>query len=154
MVRSQGDLDDEVHQLTCAERDAGWLEGPFEVDHLEDGALVSRRFGLKQGEKTRLIDDLTVGGVNGTVQVAESPLPHTTDLLASLALAINSKGNARFEGRGQNIRLEKRVSTASGQQAVPMGVVCCSLEPSNPEAGDQPHAGTPIRRSTFSLCFP
>ena len=58
------------------------------MSQLEDGALVSRRFGLRQGEKTRLIDDLTVGGVNGTVQVAESPRPHTTDLLASLALAI------------------------------------------------------------------
>ena len=76
------------HQLTCAERDAGWLAGPFDIDQLEDSALVSRRFGLKQGEKTRLIDDLTVGGVNSTVQVAESPLPHTTDLLASLSLAI------------------------------------------------------------------
>jgi hypothetical protein len=88
MVRAQGELDNEVHQLTCAERDAGWLDGPFKVDQLEGHALVSRRFGLRQGEKTRLIDDLSVGGVNATVQVAESPLPHTTDLVASLALAI------------------------------------------------------------------
>jgi hypothetical protein len=87
-VRAQGELDSEVHQMTCAERDAGWLDGPFTADQLEERALVSRRFGLRQGDKTRLIDDVSIGGVNATVQVAESPLPHTTDLLASLALAI------------------------------------------------------------------
>ena len=86
MVRPHGDLDMEVHELTCAERDAGWLDGPFM--QLEEHALVSRRFRLSQGDKTRLIDDLSVGGVNATVQVAESPLPHTTDLLASLALPL------------------------------------------------------------------
>ena len=88
MIRAQGEVDQEVHDMTCAERQAGWLDGPYKLEQLEDRALISRRFGLRQGDKTRLIDDLSVGGVNATVQVAESPLPHTTDLLASLALTV------------------------------------------------------------------
>ena len=89
-----------MHELTCAERDAGWLDGPFTPEQLETRPLVSRRFGLSQGDKTRLIDDLSVGGVSATVQVAESPLPHTTDLLASLALAVlRAMSGAKIMGK-------------------------------------------------------
>ena len=52
------------------------------------GAILSRRFGLKQPNKVRLIDDLSGSGVNGTVTVSESPKPHTTDVVAAIALAL------------------------------------------------------------------
>eukprot|EP00971_Amphidinium_carterae_P097782 1934794-Amphidinium_carterae.1 len=46
----------------------GWIEGPFSLDDLHarfpEGYVLSRRFGLKQREKVRLIDDLSESGVN------------------------------------------------------------------------------------------
>ena len=49
---------------------------------------MSRRFGLKQPGKVRLIDDLTGSGVNKTVQSSEAPKPHGVDFIASLVLDI------------------------------------------------------------------
>ena len=45
--------------------------------------LLAKRFGLKQGEKTRLIDDCTIGGFNATCGVSERMKVHAIDELAS-----------------------------------------------------------------------
>ena len=89
-VRSSGDA--EVHsivfQKTLEERDAGWLRGPVHFKELTNGCVLSRRFGLKQPNKVRLIDDLSKSNINSTVQIPEAPRPHSTDVVASLALAL------------------------------------------------------------------
>ena len=41
------------------EREEGWANGPVNRDTLQGSSLVSRRFGLRQGEKTRLVDGLS-----------------------------------------------------------------------------------------------
>eukprot|EP00971_Amphidinium_carterae_P351548 6492161-Amphidinium_carterae.1 len=65
-IRSSGDpeLDVELWSKVEAEIDRGWLIGPF--DSLEDleqlvgpDCVVSRRFAIRQGAKTRAIDDLS-----------------------------------------------------------------------------------------------
>jgi hypothetical protein len=62
-VKSSGDinLDKELHDITREERERGWLQGPFTEQELKDklGPLyvVNRRFGLKQSDKIRPIDD-------------------------------------------------------------------------------------------------
>ena len=81
-----GEVDRVVYSKTMDEVQSGWARGPIPLSALPAGAVISRRFGLKQGEKVRLIDDLTGSGINQTVQASESPKPHTTDVVASALL--------------------------------------------------------------------
>ena len=86
-VKSQGqDVDAEVLRQTQAEVDKGWATGPLDVKHLPPNSLVivSRRFGLVQPNKTRLIDDLSASGINDTVQAEETPTPHTVGVAAGM----------------------------------------------------------------------
>ena len=76
-----------VHSKTIDERTKGWARGRISPKDLGSDSLVSRRFGLKQGPKTRLIDDLTMGGVNELVIVHESPKPHGPDIVAGMLLS-------------------------------------------------------------------
>ena len=101
-VRSSGDseVDAVVYQKTLEERDAGWLRGPIPFHELGSDCILSRRFGLKQPNKVRLIDDLSKSNINSTVQTPESPRPHSTDVVASLALALLlSAGNRKVLGK-------------------------------------------------------
>ena len=84
-VRSQGkEVDAEVLRQTQAEVDKGWATGPIDVKHLPPNSIVSRRFGLVQPNKTRLIDDLSASGAHDTVQAEEMPAPHTVDVAAGM----------------------------------------------------------------------
>ena len=85
------DMDKVVWQKTLDEVNRGWVRGPVNASELPDNALVGHRFGLKQGEKVRLIDDLTMGGQNLTVQAAESPKPFNTDVIGALLLGLMKK---------------------------------------------------------------
>ena len=78
------------------ERDSGWLRRPLHLEDLEEGAVISRRFGLRQSSKIRIIDDLSGSMVNMTVQCNETPRPHTTDVIASVTLSMleNFTGDA------------------------------------------------------------
>ena len=93
-VRSSGDafIDSEVFAKTQDEVNCGWLEGPFEPSELPPNAVVSRRFGIKQGTgdklKVRLIDDFSASGVNSTVQVDSNAKLHTLDVVAALCMEL------------------------------------------------------------------
>ena len=93
-VRSSGDafIDSEVFAKTQDEVNCGWLEGPFEPSELPPNAVVSRRFGIKQGAgekvKVRLIDDFSASGVNSTVQVDSNAKLHTLDVVAALCMEL------------------------------------------------------------------
>ena len=60
-------LDEQLYQKTLDEVDKGWLLGPLAWDSLEENAVVSKRFGLQQGDKLRPIDDYSMSSVNATV---------------------------------------------------------------------------------------
>ena len=68
-------LDQKVWAMTLEEKERGWIDGPFSKEEvsLRVGRLwvPSRRFGLQQGEKTRLIDDVSEFQTNGTVRLQE-----------------------------------------------------------------------------------
>ena len=93
-VRSSGDdfIDKEVFSKTQEELECGWLDGPFSASELPDNAVVSRRFGIKQGSgeklKVRLIDDFSASGVNSTVQVDSNAKLHTLDVVAALCVEL------------------------------------------------------------------
>ena len=81
---SQGDLDKVVMEKTLVEKDEGWLVVPLDHSEVEPFALISRRFGLSQGDKVRLIDNMTSPGVNLAVQAYEAPQPQSPDVFASI----------------------------------------------------------------------
>ena len=93
-VRSSGDsfIDDEVFAKTQEEVQCGWLEGPIDPADLPSNAVISRRFGIKQGTgeklKVRLIDDFSASGVNATVQVDSNAKLHTLDVVAALCMEL------------------------------------------------------------------
>ena len=89
-TRSSGDhsLDEKVYAMTLDEVHSGWLEGPIDVRSLPDDAVISRRFGLQQPNKVRLIDDLSISQLNSTVQASESPRPQSTDVIGALVVQL------------------------------------------------------------------
>ena len=70
-VRSSGDadIDASVWDKTMEEVGDGLLTGPIAEESLSSGAVVSRRFGIRQGGKIRPIDDYTQSMVNNAVMV-------------------------------------------------------------------------------------
>ena len=109
-VRSSGDdeVDRTVFDKTLEERDAGWLRGPIEFRELPEGAILSRRFGLKQPNKVRLIDDLSASSINKTVQCSETPRPHTTDVIASVALGLLERCHGEVLGKTFDLKAAYR----------------------------------------------
>ena len=88
-IKSQGEsLDREVQTKTLEERDRGWLSGPIEVDQLPPDAIVSRRFGIEQDGKIRLIDDFSGSGINSSVETLETVRPQTVDVIAGMCLSL------------------------------------------------------------------
>jgi hypothetical protein len=57
--------------------------GPIPFEQIPQDAPVSRRFGLRQRHKVRLIDDFSESSVNQAVTVFETPLLHTVDIAAA-----------------------------------------------------------------------
>lgn len=93
-ARSSGDDEIDFAVLeTQEEVQNGWAYGPMEFDKLPTHAILSRRFGLKQPGKIRLIDDLSDSLVNAPVETNESPKPHTTDVVAALSLELLRAGH-------------------------------------------------------------
>ena len=104
--RSSGDqdVDKVVYEKTIEEVNSGWLRGPFEISSLPSDAIINRRFGLKQPNKVRLIDDFSGSLVNSTVQSFESPKPHSTDVIASVVLSLLSCRDKNFVGRAYDLK--------------------------------------------------
>jgi hypothetical protein len=104
---SSGDkeIDDMVYSKTLEEVEFGWATGPLQLEELPGDAVISRRFGLRQPGKIRLIDDLSASGINQTVQTAESPKPHSADFIAAMLLAVLkvSKGS-KLMGRSFDLK--------------------------------------------------
>ena len=66
MTCSSGSEETDLQLLeeTELEIKKGWAEGPFQLQDLEEGSTISRRFPLVQPNKTRMIDDFSISGVN------------------------------------------------------------------------------------------
>ena len=107
-VRSSGDnaLDVEVLDITMEERKKNWLRGPLQRSELPKDAVISRRFGIRQGPKTRAIDDLSQSLINATVQSCESPKPHTADFIAAMCRGAMLCCDSRTPWEGRSFDLK------------------------------------------------
>ena len=104
--RSSGDdeVDSVVYSKTLEGIESGWLRGPIDFSSLPDDTIINRRFGLKQPNKIRLIDDFSGSQVNATVQSYESPKPHNTDIIAAVVLSLLDCRGKRFLGRAYDLK--------------------------------------------------
>ena len=125
-ARSSGDaeVDNTVYEKTLEERDEGWLRGPISFESLPDGSVLSRRFGLKQPNKIRLIDDLSGSFINMTVQTNETPRPHTTDVAASLALGFLERFAGPVLGKTFDLKSAYRQLGIS-EDSLPFSYIVC-----------------------------
>ena len=87
----------EVWSLTKEELDKGWAwvdEGCDLEQH-----VLAKRFGLRQGAKTRLIDDCSVGGFNSTCGSTEKLKIHAIDEMAAyIAWCLTCLGESAMDG--------------------------------------------------------
>ena len=85
-VSSSGndELDRAVWSETQSELVKRWIDGPWQIDSLPVGAVISRRFGLQQSSKVRVIDDFSISGVNDTCQTHSKPELHAIDCFCGL----------------------------------------------------------------------
>ena len=88
-------IDAEVWQQTLAEVEQGWLRGPLEISDIDPNCPITKRFGLQQGEKVRLIDDYSDSGVNSCVTTSEMRALHTIDAAAAV---LSSWFNVKSQG--------------------------------------------------------
>eukprot|EP00435_Cladocopium_sp_Y103_P065983 s116_g28.t1 len=82
--KSSGDVavDKQLLEETRDEVRRGWACGP--IQSLPEGAVVSRRFLLVQGPKTRMIVDYTISGINDTAACNNKVDLHMVDTFASV----------------------------------------------------------------------
>ena len=84
-----------------AEVQSGFWSGPIDLDQVPHHVPLSKRFGIKQGVKTRCVDDFSRSGISSCAQVSESPKPHMVDIIASLGLSLMRHGR---EGASWKVR--------------------------------------------------
>eukprot|EP00435_Cladocopium_sp_Y103_P011386 s2311_g3.t1 len=73
-----------VYAATMKELDKGFLRGPVDAQSLPQGATLTRRFGVVQGDKVRPIDDYKASLVNASVTQPEVVCIHSIDHIAGL----------------------------------------------------------------------
>ena len=78
--RQDPELEKVVWDETQKEIDSGWVWLTTEIS----GRSITMRFGIRQGEKIRLIDDCTISCLNLTVGLRERFELHTIDKLAAI----------------------------------------------------------------------
>ena len=101
------DVLESVWEQTMDEVSRGELLGPIPLRSIDEGIPLSRRFGIRQGQKIRCVDDYSQSSINACVQTCESPKPHTVDVLASLCVAIMSEGGLKDKWMARSFDLKR-----------------------------------------------
>ena len=90
------ELANEVWELTQDEISKGWAWIDASCD--SSRKVLAKRFGLRQGAKTRLIDDCTIGGFNATCGSTERLTVHAIDEMAAyIAWCLTNLGDKSMQ---------------------------------------------------------
>ena len=84
VVFFEHEIAESVWDQTLQEVSKGEAEGPFSLSDIDADIPLSRRFGVRQGEKIRCVDDFSWSGINAAAQPTESPRPQTLDMVAAM----------------------------------------------------------------------
>lgn len=86
---------------------AGYLEGPYDVESLPHGAIVSPRFGLQQRNKLRPINNMTASGINSAVGLGEKLRVDGVDEAVAMIKAWMSASGSGLVLKGKTYDLRK-----------------------------------------------
>ena len=104
--RQESELEAATWKETESELEKGWIF--LDTDASTEGKFLGRRFGIRQGEKIRVIDDCTCCGLNLTVGLHEKFRLHSVDFLAAVfGFALKSCPTGRrpaLRGRTYDLR--------------------------------------------------
>ena len=84
------EIDEALAKTTQEELQSGWLRGPFTKEDLDrkfTSWVPVKRFGIRQGQKVRAIDDYSLLGQNAAMSVAEKVDLTGVDFVATCARA-------------------------------------------------------------------
>ena len=87
-VSKPSSLDDVILEKTEAEAAKGWVSSELDWRDLPPGSIINKRFAILQHDRPRVIDGCSGSLLNAAVHKTESPKPQSTDLFASLCLAL------------------------------------------------------------------
>lgn len=73
----------------------GFVKGPFPASALPEGAFFSPRFGLRQKNKLRPIDDLSISGVNMSTSFRERLKVDAIDECAAMIKEMMSRSGGK-----------------------------------------------------------
>ena len=88
-----------VLDITIDEVKRGWTVEEVDMADLKEGTILSPRFIIHQGEKSRAIDDFTFSSINSTVGTSEKIVLQGVDEIASLIKHLFATGFDDLEGR-------------------------------------------------------
>ena len=77
-------VDELLLEETRQEVSKNWVRGPYKLEDLPEGSVVSRRFALVQANKTRMIDDFSISGVNDSCNIHSKISLHMVDTLGAV----------------------------------------------------------------------
>ena len=86
-------------EVTIDELKKGWIVEEVDVADLCEGTILSPRFIIQQGEKSRAIDDFTFSSINSTIGTSEKIVLQGVDEIASLIKHLFNAGFDDLEGR-------------------------------------------------------
>ena len=89
------EVDLAVYTETCAEAVKGWISEPIQLSSLEEEFegkfVIAKRFGIRQGEKIRCIDDYSISSANATIESHEKlDLYGCDELFAALKVILSA----------------------------------------------------------------
>ena len=102
------EVDQQLLQETRDEVQRGWAVGLFR--EIPEGCFLSRRFALVQRNKTRMIDDYTISGINDTAASQSRVDLHMVDTFAAAAREFSGAvemSNCPIDRFRQNPRMDR-----------------------------------------------
>ena len=96
---SSDDMSKALLDITLDELKRNWIVREVDLGDLEKGTILSPRFIIQQGEKSRAIDNFTYSNINSTVGTSEKIILQGVDEIASLIKQIFVSGIDDIVGR-------------------------------------------------------
>ena len=81
---SSGELASDLLEITLEEVQKGWIVEEVNVEDLDKGDVLSPRFIIQQGDKSRAIDDFSFSSINATIGSTDKIALQGVDEIAAL----------------------------------------------------------------------
>ena len=130
-VASSSSFTEELWQKSMEEVSKGWSEGPFSFDELPEGAIISKRFAIQQGQKVRPIDDLSQSLLNAAFGSEGKIQLHDTETIAAALLLFLRRHKSGLLGKTIDLKSAYRQLPLSSE-ALEMSFIAVK----NPQTGE------------------